>query len=78
MIRQREATMPANKSNHLRRFWVSTALTVAAAVVIAAVVAATAGPDVGRIVLVSMLAVTSAVTLSDGLVAVRRRNRARR
>lgn len=76
MLRQQEAVMP--RTNHLRKFWVATALTVFAAVAISAVVAMTAGSKAGKIVFTTTILVSSAVALSDSVVAVRRRNRSRR
>lgn len=75
-LRQREATMPC--TNHLRRFWISTVLIVLAALTISAVVAVTAGSRAGKIVGITAVLISSAVTLSDSVVVVRRRNRSRR
>ena len=66
------------RTNHLRKFWVATALTVLSALTISAVVAMTAGPKAGKIVFVTAILISSVVALSDGVVAVRRRNRPRR
>jgi len=51
----------------------ATAITVVAVLGISAVVAATAGSRAGKIVLFAALLVSSAIALSDGVVARHRR-----
>jgi len=64
--------------HHIRKFWAATVITLLAVLGISAVVAATAGARVGKLVLVSALLVSSASALSDAFVAWKRRNRQRR